>query len=64
MFRLLFVSLLPLKRRCVIICNLLRCYQDSGSVIYTSKLPAPSPSTSCIIHILTYLKEVVSNESF
>ena len=59
MFRLLFVSLLPLKRRCVIICNLLRCYQDSGSVIYISKFP-----TSCILHILTYHKKVVSNESF
>ena len=47
------------KEQCVIIYNLLCCYQDSGSVIYISKFP-----TSCIIHILTYLKEVVSNESF
>lgn len=52
------------RRRCVIICNLLRCYQDSGSAIYANKLTVPSPSVLCILHILTYLTGVVSKESF
>ena len=47
---------LAIKRRCVIMANLLRCYRHSGLVMYFSTLPAPSASAPCILAILTHLR--------
>ena len=47
---------LTIKRRCVIMANLLRCYRHSGLVMYFSTHPAPSASAPCILAILTHLR--------
>ena len=47
---------LTIKRRCVIMANLLRCYRHSGLVMYFNTLPAPSASAPCILAILTHLR--------
>ena len=58
------VSFRQKRRRCVIMHNLLRCFQDAGSVTYISKLPSPSLSAPCILHILTHLKGCAKTERF